>query len=950
MSEVFDRDRIHRKLTEMSAFWRQRIDDWRAEGVESGTEKRHAQQLWSDLMKCFDIAAERRDVFERNADRASTGGRGYIDFFWSGVVIGEAKSLNVPLDRAYNQVLDYLNGGTVGTHEWPRFILVTNFEDFRLDRLGDDEESWTVKFTIDELPDRLEQLLFFAGVESLTKREQENASIEAAKLMAKLFNTLVGDEADESVDEDAPITPEEEDGTTEIASILMTRLLFLMYGDDAGLWEQDLFYRWVDSVNSKNLGPALDGLFGVLNTDQVSRRRKYRNLPDLEARFPYVNGGIFDGTAQVGYSVPPEFKDVLLDAARFRWTSISPAIFGSMFQLVKSKEARRGDGEHYTSETNILKTLGPLFLDEYRNRVDRLIANKSTSVADLRRFQEELAANIYVDPACGAGNFLNVAYAKLREIETDIIVERRKRAGTGTGSLDVTFDQLLTIDKFYGIELNWWPAKIAETAMFLVDHQANRQLAAKIGEAPDRLPIEITATIIHDDALQLNWKESFPVPAGKTYLFGNPPFLGHYSRKASQRRYLKDVWGDDYNGNLDYVTGWHARSKDLLSTRSGEFAFVTTNSITQGQQVPYLFGPLLREGWKISFAHRTFAWDSEAPGKAAVHCVIVGFSKDTEVLPRLWDYPKPTGEPFRKKVRDVINPYLLDAPNILVKTESEPLSNELQVMRYGSTPGNTKHLLFKSGQGFDDIDLDPIARKYLRPFVGADELINSKERWCLWLVNLTAEDLRNSPDLQERLELIRAERLNSGRKATNEAARTPGLFIENRQPDVPYLCVPGHVSVNRDYWTAERFGPETIAGNANFVTPDPDGLQFALLSSSMFMAWQKAIGGRIKSDPRFSGTLTWNTFPVPDLETSTRNQIITAGQKVIFARQRSRGLSLADLYDRLLMGSNRDLQKAHDELDRAVDKAFGSSRRLSTPEQRVQYLFPAYEKLQEGAS
>src|SRR5690625_2941070 len=544
----------------MSSFWRHRIDDWREEGTESGTEKRHAQQLWSDFMQCFDIASERIDVFERNADRASTGGRGYIDFFWSGVVIGEAKSLDVPLDRAYDQVLDYLNGGSVGTHEWPRFILVTNFEHFRLDRLGDDTESWTVEFSIDDITDYLEQLLFFAGVEALTKREQENASIEAAKLMATLFTTLAGEEADEGVGEHAPINPEDEDDTTELASILMTRLLFLMYGDDAGLWEQDLFYRWVESVNSKNIGPALDGLFQVLNTDESARRRKFRNsLPDLEARFPYVNGGIFDGTAQVGYSVPPEFKDALLDASRFRWTSISPAIFGSMFQLVKSKEARRGDGEHYTSETNILKTVGPLFLDDYRQRADRLIANKSTSVADLRRFQEELAANVYIDPACGAGNFLNVAYAKLREIETDIIVERRKRAGTGTGSLDVSFDQLLTIDKFYGIEINWWPAKIAETAMFLVDHQANRHLAAKIGEAPERLPITITATILHGNALSVSWAEVLPKPKGHTYVFGNPPFLGHATRNSQQAKELRTLWGTKDITRLDYVTGWHAQ-------------------------------------------------------------------------------------------------------------------------------------------------------------------------------------------------------------------------------------------------------------------------------------------------------------------------------------------------------------------------------------------------------
>lgn len=389
MQEVVDRSAIRRRLTEFSAFWQDRIATWRAEGTESGSEKRHAQQLWSDLMRCFEINPERIDVFERNADRGSTGGGGYIDFFWSGVVIGEAKSLGKDLDTAHDQALDYLNGGSVSTHEWPRFIIATDFENFRLDRLG--EDSWTIRFTIDEVPEHMEQLLFFAGVETLTKREQENASIEAAKIMANLFNTLAGEEADEEVGDDAPTTPEEETDDAELASVLMTRLLFLLYGDDAGLWEQDLFFRWIDSVASKNIGPALDGLFEILNTDEKTRQKKYRgNLPDLESRFPYINGGIFDGTGQVGYSVPPEFKEVLLDAARFRWTTISPAIFGAMFQLVKKKEARRGDGEHYTSEKNILKTLEPLFLQDYRAEANRLLKSTRTKYKDLEDFQTKL--------------------------------------------------------------------------------------------------------------------------------------------------------------------------------------------------------------------------------------------------------------------------------------------------------------------------------------------------------------------------------------------------------------------------------------------------------------------------------------------------------------------------------------------------------------------------------
>lgn len=948
MNEVIDREAIHRRLTDFSAHWQERIAAWREEGSESGTEKRHAQQFWSSLMRCFEINPERIDVFERNADRASTGGAGFIDFFWSGVVLGEAKSLGKDLDIAYDQAIDYLNGGSVGTHEWPRFIIATDFENFRLDRLGD--ESWTLRFTIDQVPDHLEQLLFFAGVETLTKREQENASIEAAKLMANLFNTLAGENADEEVGDDAPTTPEDEDDEVEAASVLMTRLLFLLYGDDAGLWEQDLFYRWIDSVASKNIGPALDGLFEVLNTDYAARKKKYRNnLPELESKFPYVNGGVFDGTGQVGYSVPPEFKEALLDAARFRWTAISPAIFGAMFQLVKSRDARRGDGEHYTSEKNILKTLNPLFLDEYRDKADRLIANKSTTVADLRRFQQEMASNIYIDPACGAGNFLNVAYAQLRQIETDVIVERRKREGTTTGTLDSTLDQMLTIDKFYGFELNWWPAKIAETAMFLVDQQANRELAARTGQAPDRLPITITAKIVHGNALELDWNAELPVPEGKTFVFGNPPFIGQYTKTPVQTQDMKRVWGSDYDGYLDYVTAWHAKSKDLLAARSGEFAYVTTNSITQGQPVPALFGPLYREGWRIKFAHRTFAWDSEAPGKAAVHCVIVGFTRDQEARRRLFEYADPKAEPQPQRVSTGINAYLIDAPEVLVRKTSKPLSPMLPKVTKGSQPTEGGNLVFEAKDGTEGLDQDPVASKYLRRFVGAREMLHSIERWCLWLPEITPTDLRSSPAIKQRLNAVREERLKSPKRPTQEAANTPHLFTEIRQPDVPYLCIPRHVSENRRYWLTQRFGPEVICGDANFLAPDEDGLLFGLVSSSMFISWQRAVGGRIKSDLRFSNTLSWNTFPVPDLDDDTRRRIIDAGKKILDARSERPDQSLADLYDPYLMGGHKSLQKAHDQLDTVVDKLFGASRRLTSDKQRLELLFPAYQRLTEGS-
>lgn len=943
MHEVIDRSSIHRRLVEFSAFWTQRISQWRAEGTETSTEKRHAQQFWSDLMRCFDINPERVDVFERNAQRSSTGGAGFIDFFWSGMVIGEAKSLDKNLDEACDQALDYLNGGSVSSHEWPRFVISTDFENFRLDRLGD--ESWTLRFTIEEVPDYLEQLLFFAGVETLTKREQENASIDAAAIMARLFNTLAGEDADEDIGDEAPTTPEDEDDETERASVLMTRLLFLLYGDDAGLWEQDLFYRWIESVASKNIGPALDGLFELLNTDQPTRTRRYRgNLPDLEARFPYVNGGIFDGTGHLGYSVPADFRDVLLDAARFRWTTISPAIFGAMFQLVKKKEARRGDGEHYTSETNILKTLNPLFLDDYRREADRIIADTS-QIAPLRRLQTEIASNIYVDPACGAGNFLNVAYAQLRQIETDLIVERRRREGTTTGTIDVTLDQLLTIDKFFGFELNWWPAKIAETAMFLVDHQANRELAARTGQAPDRLPITITPTIVHGNALDLDWGTELSRPDGQTFVFGNPPFIGQYTKTDVQIVDMKHAWDADYNGYLDYVTAWHAKAKNLLADRAGEFAYVTTNSITQGRPVPALFGTLYREGWRIKFAHRTFAWDSEAPGKAAVHCVIVGFTRDPKARQRLWDYPQANGEPVAQRITTGINAYLIDGPDLLIDGASRPLSPVLPSVNYGSKPADGGNLVFKSKDGTRGFENDPIAAKYLRRFVGAKEMLHDLERWCLWLEELTPDDLRASSTIKRQLDAVAAFRSASTKEPTQEAASTPHLFTENRQPNVPYLCIPRHVSENRRYWTAKRLGPDIICGDANFLAPDEDGLLFSLISSSMFITWQRAVGGRIKSDLRFSNTLTWNTFPVPNIDGATRERIIQAGKRVLEARAERPEQSLVDLYDPYLMGGFKRLQKAHDRLDAEVDGIFGASRRLTSEKQRLELLFPAYQVL-----
>lgn len=509
-------------------------------------------------------------------------------------------------------------------------------------------------------------------------------------------------------------------------------------------------------------------------------------------------------------------------------------------------------------------------------------------------------------------------------------------------SLDATLDQKLTIDRFYGIEINWWPAKIAETAMFLVDHQANLCLAAAIGQAPERLPITITAHITHGNALRLDWEEILPEPTGQTFVFGNPPFLGDNTRNAAQLADMRHAWGNiDQLSRLDFVTSWHAKALQLYRERRGAFAFVTTNSITQGDQVPRLFGLIFGQGWRVAFAHRTFAWDSQAPGQAAVHCVIVGFDRDRARRARLFDYENPWAEPREVPVSQGINAYLVDGPNLLVEKRSRMLSPVLNKTAYGSKPTDGGHLIVEPAD-YAEFMADPVAAKYVHPYVGASELLHNKDRWCLWLEGMDPEDLRRSALLKARVEAVRAFREKSSAASTREYPHHH-LFRQLAKQDEPYVCIPRHVSETRRYFTVKRFDPEVIAGDANFTINDPDGLQFAALSSSMFLAWQKAIGGRLESRLRFGSTLTWYTFPFPDVDDTTRAKIVAAGQKVLDARALHPDRSLADHYAPLAM--DPALIRAHDALDREVDKAFGAPRKLTTEEQRQEVLFKAYARM-----
>ncbi|MGX1163503.1 hypothetical protein FBY31_4373 [Arthrobacter sp. SLBN-100] len=755
--------------------------------------------------------------------------------------------------------------------------------------------------------------------------ETEKETKRASKLMASMFDAL------------------KKAGTPEHGiSVTLARTLFLMFGDDTDMWDKDLFQKFIidhTRPDGSDLADRLNELFIYLDTPE-DRDATPKHL----AGFKYVNGGLFRERITLP-PIGPELRTAILDATSSDWSDISPAIFGSMFQSVRDAKTRREFGEHYTSEKDILRTLNPLFLDELREEYAKAVDHREET-ALLTKLRERLARIRFLDPACGCGNFIIIAYRELRLLEIAILERLKLKESQRNSKVDASqleiaigtadnrqgrgkttfLDPKVVLDNFFGIEIDEWPAKIAETAMFLMDRQCDLQMIERLGYAPERLPIQRQATIVtatednlgRGNSLRFEWSDLFR-PDDDTIVAGNPPYAGQSLRTDEQTADLQLAWGNDYDGYLDYVTGWHAKAITFLSSTTGaRFAYVTTNSIAQGQPVPALFGPIFRDGWRIRFAHRTFPWESEASGKAAVHCVIVGFDRGGP-RPQLWDYSGGKGAVQHNEV-PFINAYLVDGPNVLVRKRSKPLTPSLPEVNYGSKPVDGGFLVVKKPE-YDHVVADPIAAKYLRSFIGADELIGGTDRWCLWLVDATEADIEASPILLERVERVRQMRLASTKAATRTQAATPHIFSEIRQPKRPYLCIPSVVSENRAYLTTARMKPEVITSNLAFTAPDEDGFLFALISSSIFMDWQRLVGGRLKSDYRFSNTIVWNNFPLGHTDPGPRKVIVDAGSRVLAARAKHPGASLESLYDPSAMPE--DLLAAHLALDKEVDSFFG---------------------------
>lgn len=796
-------------------------------------------------------------------------------------------------------------------------------------RVGDTDPRFAEKLDAIRLPFDviLDSNAVLAKVRQAFDVEAHNETKHASKLMARLYT---------SMEKAYPAATPRAVRDHEI-SVTLARILFLMFGDDTDMWTPNLFSDFIrdhTQPDGSNIGVQLTALFDYLDTPDDQR-----DTPGPEFHgFRYVNGRIFTERLALP-ALNGEFRTAVLEACDRDWATISPAIFGSMFQSVRDAETRRQLGEHYTSEENILKTLNPLFLDDLRAEFDHIRTLGKYEADRLRKLRDKLGHIRYMDPACGCGNFIIVAYRELRDLEL-AIMERLQEITNDNPMLLANVGLKVTLDHFYGIEIDEWPARIAETAMFLTDRQCDLKLTAALGHAPDRLPIQEQATITVGNALRMDWNKVC-APSANVIVAGNPPFVGTKERSADQTSDLRHVWATAYNGFLDYVSGWYIKSIEYYGCHSGKWAFVSTNSISHGQAVPTLWGRIFSSGWRVKFAHRTFPWTSEAARGAAVHCVIVGFTKDAEIKPILFEHGSKTQNERAERVRE-INAYLVDGPNLLIQKRMHPISPELPEVVAGSKAVDWGFLTVEADE-YEQVSADPIAAKFLRPYKGGDELINNLDRWCLWCVDGNMEELMQSPLLRDRLIEVRNQRLASSKPRTRRGAETPHLFEERRQPTENYLGIPQTFTESRKYATVARLNPEVIASIKLFTSPDPEGYLFAVISSSMFITWQKTVGGRFKSDPSFTNTIVWNTLPLPLISKEQRSQIIDAGKAVLAARELETHKSLAEHYEPGSMAE--PLVKAHESLDLLVDRAFGAEQMCKSERERQKILFVRYEEL-----
>jgi hypothetical protein len=894
---------------------RHRAADFARQHAPDHDEKSQAQDFLRDFFDVFTPQGRRRAQFETRVKKPD-GSQGYIDALWPGTLLVEMKSKGRDLDAAHQQALDYLP--RLPQAHLPGFVLVSDFARLRLYNL---DEGTRHDFALAELPEHLHLFGFLSGYRAAgTPRPEDPANAAAAELMAQLHDALLADGY-----------------AGHPLEVLLVRLLFCLFAEDTAIFDTAEFRALLEehtAPDGHDLGAKLGELFAVLDTPAPTRSRA---LPPHLANFPYVNGALFRETFR-----PPSFtaatRQRLIDCTYFDWSRISPAVFGSLFQSIADPRQRRTLGAHYTSEPNIAKVLDPLLLDGLRGE----LATAGTARAPLTRLQNKLAGLRLLDPACGCGNFLVVAYRELRLLEHEVLDRLHAKEAAAGRNVNLALLQLVRPEQVAGIEVEEFAARIAEVALWLMDHQLNLALSARFDQRYVRLPLTSGARIVHANALRVDWPAEFPK---LDYIVGNPPFVGSKLMTEAQRLDLLAVAGPGLKGAgvLDFVAAWYLKGGQYVQQYPAtRVAFVSTNSVTQGEQVGLLWGEILRGArCHIQFAHRTFRWSNEARGNAAVYCVIIGYGADKLPTPRLYDYATPRSAPQEIPAK-TINPYLVDGPEVLIYNRSKPLS-DVPAMASGNKPIDDGLYLFTPERKAEFLATEPQAAPYFKRWLGGEEFINGTERWCLWLGDASPSELNKLPEAKKLIVAVQQYRASSKSLPTQKLAATPTRFHVEFIPTGPYLAIPEVSSERRPYIPIGFLGTDVIASNKLRLIPNASPYLFGMLTSQMHMTWMRQVGGRLKSDYSYSTGIVYNNFPFPPAPTEAQRQAVAAAAEgVLAARASFAGESLAALYDPGTMPPA--LARAHQALDRAVDRCY-RPQPFATELARLEFLFGLYQQL-----
>lgn len=865
-----------------------------------GHEKQEAQTFEKDFMHIFGV-----DFLEGHHEYPITdldGRDGYIDYLLPGKILIEMKSKGESLTRAYNQAFNYYRA--LPANKQPKLILCCDFKNFEVKNMVTGQTY--KRFDISRLKSHVRMFGEIAGygIDDTSIQTDIQVNTDASYKLAEVHDQLKkhGYEGHQ-------------------LEVYLVRLLFCLFAEDTGIFEKRTFEKYLKQTkeDGTDLSSHLMLLFDVLNTPYEKRMD---NLPNELKRFRYINGGIFSETLRPAF-FDKEMRKTLLQCCNFDWSYISPAIFGAMFQGVMDQKQRRSLGAHYTSEENILKVIKPLFLDELWLEFDQ----RKNTKRELEKFHNKICNLKFLDPAAGCFNFGIIAYRELRLLEFEIyklLFEDQRM---------VLFDVLdhVSVNQFYAIECEEFPCQIGQVAMLLMKHQMDQLISNYFGINSIDFPIKESANVLHGNALKIDWHE---VCKSVDYIFGNPPFVGKKEQTKDQKLEIKSLFDKKAKGvgDLDYVAGWYIKASEYIQGTHTKVAFVSTNSITQGEQIAPLWERLFKENIEINFAYRTFKWANEAKNKAAVHCVIIGFS-NSKINEK---YIFSNGS--KKKV-DNINAYLLDAPNIIISNKTNPLC-DVPCMSYGNVAGSKEFVLSENDK-LEIIKKEPNVEKFIYPFVGAEEIINNKIRYCFWLKNIKPNELRQSKEISHRVNNIRIERENSSAEPTRKKASTPHRFFFESQPDTNMIVVPKVSSENRKYIPLVILEPEVIVNGSALIIPNADLYLFGVLTSSIHNCWMRAVAGRMKSDYQYSKGIVYNNFLWPEITVELKKQVEETARQILNARELYPNVSLADMYGEY-MYLYPELVKAHDANDRAVMKAYGFKPSM-TEDEIVAELFKMYQ-------